>query len=226
MVISAYINRPDYKIIVGEIPPYRYLPHVSQHAIFSPPVKNVFGRMQTVRNAIQHLKQGGALLIFPRGGIEPDPAFMDDADGEFDKWSRSLGVFLKCVPQTRVMITMVSGVIAKTAMHHPITRFREARPDRQRLAFMYQIVRQMLQRKELFGLTPKVTFGEVISSMNHQQVLKEIEHSARRTFVQHVSGFQDRPSYSGSADLSWAGASPILDNERKYRQPDEQAGGD
>ena len=80
---------------------------------------------------------------------------------------------------------------------------------------MYQIVRQMLKRKELFGLTPKVTFGEVLSSMNHQQVLKEIEHSARRTFVQHVSGFQDRPSYSGSADLTWAAASALIDSDSK-----------
>ena len=67
LVISACVNRPDYKIIIGEIPPYRCLPHVSQHAIFSPNVKNTFGRMQTARNAIQHLKDGGALLIFPRG---------------------------------------------------------------------------------------------------------------------------------------------------------------
>jgi hypothetical protein len=28
LAISAYINRPDYKIIIGEIPPYHYLPHL------------------------------------------------------------------------------------------------------------------------------------------------------------------------------------------------------
>lgn len=189
LAISAYINRPDYKIIIGEIPPYRYLPHLSRHAIFSPPVKNTFGRMQTVRNAIQHLKDGGALLIFPRGGIEPDPAFMPDPDVEFDKWSHSLDIFLQRVPQTRVLVTIVSGVIAPASMQHPITWFRKERPDRQRLAFIYQMIRQILSGKELFGLTPHVTFGEVLSSTNYQNILLEIEQSARRTLSLHTESF-------------------------------------
>lgn len=190
MVISAYVNRPDYKIIIGEIPPYRYLPHVSQHAIFSPPVINTFGRMQTVRNAIQHLKNDGALLIFPRGGIEPDPAFMPDPDAEFDRWSRSLEIFLQRVPRTRVLVTMVSGVIARASMRHPITWFRRTRPDRQRLAFIHQIIRQILSGRELFGLSPRVTFGKVLSGANRENILSEIGQSARQTLVQHMASFE------------------------------------
>lgn len=190
IVISAYINRPGYKIIIGEIPPYQYLPHLSQHAIFSPPAKNTFGRMTTVRSAIQHLKDGGALLIFPRGGIEPDPAFMPNPDAEFDRWSRSLEIFLQRVPPTRVLVTIVSGVIAPASMRHPITWLRRARPDRQRLAFIYQMIRQILSGKELFGLTPRVTFGEVLSSADHQNVLSEIEQSARRTLNKHLAYFK------------------------------------
>jgi hypothetical protein len=187
VVISAFVNRPDFKIMIGEIPPYRYLPHISRHAIFSPPVKNTYGRMQTIRNAIQHLKDGGALLIFPRGGIEPDPAFMPDPDGEFHRWSRSLEIFLRRVPETRVLVTIVSGVIAPDAMRHPITWFRTQRPDRQRLAFMYQIIRQMLSGRELFCLTPRVTFGEILSSADSDCILPEIEGSARRTLMRHQS---------------------------------------
>jgi hypothetical protein len=187
LVISAYINRPDYKIIIGEIPPYRFLPHLVQHAIFSPPVKNIYGRTQTVRRAIQHLKDGGSLLMFPRGGIEPDPAFMPNPDIEFQKWSRSLEIILKSVPKTQVLVTAVSGVISPKMMKHPITWFRKSRPDKQRLAFIYQMIRQVLSGKELFGLTPRVTFGEVLSSLNHQNILTEIEQSARRTMVKHLS---------------------------------------
>ncbi len=189
LAISAYINRPDYKIIIGEIPPYHYLPHVSQHAIFSPNVKNTFGRMGTVRNAIQHLKEGGALLIFPRGGIEPDPAFMPNPDAEFNKWSRSLKIFLLRVPRTRVLVTTVSGVIYPPMMKHPITWLRNSRADKQRLAFIFQMIRQVLSGKELFGLKPKITFGEVLSNLNHQLILSEIENSARRTLTKHMSDF-------------------------------------
>jgi hypothetical protein len=54
IVISAYVNRPDYKIIVGDIPFFKYLPHVSQHAIYAPNENNVMGRMRVVRESIRH----------------------------------------------------------------------------------------------------------------------------------------------------------------------------
>jgi hypothetical protein len=163
VLISAHVTRPDYKVIIGEIPFFKNLPNLSKNAIFAPAANNVYGRMQVVRDVIQHLKRDGAILIFARGGIEPDPAFMPDPQADFNKWSRSLEIFLKKVPQTQVLVTMVSGVIAKSAMSHPITWFRQARPDRQRLAFMLQMLRQILTGKEIFGLTPRVTFGDVIS---------------------------------------------------------------
>ena len=162
VVISAHVTRPDYKVIIGEIPFFKNLPNIRRNAIFAPAPHDISGRMQVVREVIHHLKEGGAILIFARGGIEADPAFMPDPDAEFHKWSRSLEIFVRTVPQTQVLVTMVSGVIAKAAMSHPITWFRGARPDRQRLAFMYQMIRQILSGGELYGLTPRVTFGELI----------------------------------------------------------------
>jgi hypothetical protein len=191
MVITACVPRNDFKIIIGEIPPYQFLPHVSSCAIFSPPVKNTFGRMQTVRNAIHHLRNGGALLIFPRGGIEPDPAFMSNPDAEFNHWSRSLEIFIRNVPETRVLVTAVGGVISERLFNHPFTWFRKSRPDRQRLAFMYQIIRQALSGRELFGLRPRVTFGELLSD---EVTLAEIENAARRTLGKHYNLQDAKPA--------------------------------
>ncbi len=87
---------------------------------------------------------------------------MPNPDGEFDHWSRSLEIFLEHVPQTRILVTIVSGVIQQNIMQSPLTWLRKNRPDRQRLAFIYQFLRQTLSGKELFGLTPRVTFGEVV----------------------------------------------------------------
>ncbi|MGZ9220824.1 MAG: 1-acyl-sn-glycerol-3-phosphate acyltransferase [Anaerolineales bacterium] len=190
VVISAHVTRPDYKVIIGEIPFFKNLPNVGRNAIFAPAQNDISGRMQVVREIIQHLKKGGAILIFARGGIEADPAFMPEADAEFNKWSRSLEIFLKKVPQTQVLVTMVSGVIAKSAMSHPITRLRKIRPDRQRLAFMYQMIRQILCGRELFGLTPRVTFGELISINNttdHEHMLQTINESAHRVLKTHMT---------------------------------------
>jgi Acyltransferase len=188
VVISAYVPRRDYKVIIGEIPFFKNLPSINKNAIFAP--ADTMGRMQAVREVIRHLKNDGAILIFPRGEIEPDPAWMPQPDVEFDHWSRSLEIFLKHVPHTQVLVTMVSGVISKAAMHHPITWIRRARPDRQRLAFMYQMIRQMLAGREVFGLTPRVTFGDLISAANttdREHMLQTITRSAHHALKTHVA---------------------------------------
>jgi hypothetical protein len=187
IVISAHINRPDYKVIIGDIPFFQHLPHVNANAIFAPDRNNPLGRMQVMRESMRHLRHGGALLIFPRGGIEADPAFMPHPDGEFTHWSRSLEIFLQHVPGLQILITIVSGVILPQAMRHPITWFRKARPDRQRLAFLQQLARQMLAGREIFGLRPRVTYGEVISGAGHGSTLEEIERAARRTLDRHMA---------------------------------------
>lgn len=187
IVISAHVSRPDYKAIVGDIPFFEHLPHVSEHAIYAPDPEDVMGRMQAVRGSIRHLKSGGALLIFPRGGIEADPGFMPNPDGEFHLWSRSLEIFLNHVPGLQILVTIASGVISPKAFRHPITWFRHRRPDKQRLAFLYQLARQMLAGREIFGLTPRVTFGEIVGDKNHAHTLAEIEHAARRTLQTHMA---------------------------------------
>jgi hypothetical protein len=185
LVISAHVTRPDYKAIIGDIPFFERLPHISEHAIFAPAPTDMAGRMRAALESLRHLKAGGALLIFARGGIEADPEWMPNPDGEFDQWSRSLEIFLRHVPQTRVLVTIVSGVISRAMMRHPITRVRKARPDRQRLAFLMQFAQQILGGREKFGLWPRVTFGEVIAGA-HQHVLDQVHEAARRVLKQHM----------------------------------------
>jgi hypothetical protein len=143
--------------------------------------------MQVVRESIRHLRRGGCLLIFPHGGIEPDPDFMPNPDADFCHWSRSLEIFLKQVPGLQILIAITSGVIAPEMFRHPLTRFRKARPDRQRIAFLMQLARQILSGRETFGLTPRITFGETISGENHMHLLDEIEKTARRTLQYHMT---------------------------------------
>ena len=192
VVISAHIPRRDYKVIIGEIPFFKHIPSVNKNAIFAPDPTDVMGRMQVIREVIRHLKNNGAILIFPRGSIEADPAWMPHPEAEFDHWSRSLEIFLKHVPQTQVLVSIVSGVISKRAMNHPITWFRRARPDRQRLAFMYQFVRQMIAGKEVFGLMPRVTFGDLISAdakhaTDRDHMLQAITRSAYNVLKVHMA---------------------------------------
>ena len=187
LVISAHVDRQDYKLIIGDIPFFEHLPYLSQRAIYTPAENNVIGRMQVIRESIRHLRQGGALLIFPLGGIEADPEFMSQPDGEFHQWSRSLEVFMQRVPDLQILVTVASGVISPAAMRHPITWFRKARPDKQRLAFIYQLARQILSGRQIFDLRPRVTFGEILCGTNPDHVLAEVECAARRTLERHMA---------------------------------------
>jgi hypothetical protein len=49
---------------------------------------------------------------------------------------------------------------------------------------MYQILRQALSGKELFGLRPRITFGELLAG---ETTLPEIEDAARRTLEKHLN---------------------------------------
>jgi hypothetical protein len=55
---------------------------------------------------------------------------------------------------------------------------------------MYQLIRQMIAGKELFGLTPRVTFGDLISAENttdHAHMLETITQSAYHILKTHMA---------------------------------------
>lgn len=162
LLIAASLKRNDLKIISSIIPFFQHLPSVKQRLIFSPPRGQVAARMETVRQAIHHLTRGGALLIYPSGHIDPDPSFMPGAEEEIGSWSRSLEYFLRKIPQARLLISIVSGVLAPGCVHHPLTHLRRNRVDRQRIGEMLQVIRQMIFDVH-FPLCPQVTFGEPIA---------------------------------------------------------------
>lgn len=186
-LITAYVNRPDYKAIIGDIPFLENMPHIREHAIFAPEGNDMMGRMRVIRESIRHLKNGGALLIFPLGSIEADPEFMPNPDAEFHHWSRSLEIFMQRVPDLQILVTIASGVISPAAFRHPITWLRKERPDKQRLAFIYQLARQILSGRQIFDLRPRVTFGEILTGNSDEHVLAEVEQAACRTLEKHMA---------------------------------------
>ncbi len=161
LTIGASAQRKDLKIIASDVQFLQNLSHIGAHLIFLPR-QGLQGRMLAVRHALRHLMEGGALLLFARGKIDPDPSFMAlaEAEQELHKWSRSLEIFLRSVPQTKVVTSIVSNVVDPAYMRHPLTWLRRARPDRQRLAMMIQIIQQMLGKR--VQIIPRVSFGDAI----------------------------------------------------------------
>ncbi len=187
LTLIASAGREDLKVIASGVPFLRNLAHVREHLILLPR-QGLQARMLVVREAIRHLKEGGALLLFARGGIDPDPAFMADGDDELMHWSRSLEVFLDRVPRTRIVTSIVSNVIEPAYMRHPLTWLKRARPDRQRLAMMVQLMQQMVGKR--LEIVPRVSFGSVIDPCALREpgnVLPVVTESAQRLMKSHLA---------------------------------------
>ncbi len=161
LVIASCLPRDDLKIVVTDRPFFRGMHAASPHLIYTP--RDTEGRMGVVREAVRHLREGGALLIFARGNVEPDPAVVPGAEEALEGWSPSVPLFLRRVPGANLVVTIVSGVVAPSVLHHPLARLREGWQARQLLAEVIQVSQQMLLRRR-FGLIPTVRFAAPLTS--------------------------------------------------------------
>ena len=92
-----------------------------------------------VRSVTRHLRNGGSVLTFPAGKIEPDPAVLPGASAALDEWTDSIGLFARLVPEAQVVPVLVSGVFSPRALASPLARRRRRQEDRERFAAMLQV---------------------------------------------------------------------------------------
>jgi len=190
LVIAANLPRDDLKIISSDIPFLKKLPVTRNHMIFSAP--DAYIRMGVVRKAIRHLKEGGALLVFAHGSLDPDPAFMPGAEEELTHWTSSLGFFLRKVPQAKLAITLVSGVLAYKYVNHPATLFRKGRVNKQRLSEYFQVMNQLLVPGKLMvspnlSFAPTLTLDDLGNCKDLKEISREIIKRAQEHFDSHSS---------------------------------------
>ncbi|AUX35053.1 uncharacterized protein SOCE836_072410 [Sorangium cellulosum] len=100
LALMAAIGRGDLMIVAAERRFLRALPHVSERLLFVPidgggGGRELAARTAGVRRALRHLRGGGALLHFPAGRIEADPAFAGDGDAPLGAWHPSAGALLR-----------------------------------------------------------------------------------------------------------------------------------
>jgi hypothetical protein len=165
VAIAAHLPRPDLKAIASDVPFLRGLAHARAHLIYASPagVPDAYGHMLAARMAIRHLQAGGALLTFPTGRIDPDPALLPGAAKALEDWSHSLELFLRQAPETSVVVTIASGVLAAGPLRNPLTRLAGEPWKRQRIAEYVQVIQQLAFRRK-FDLWPRLTFGAPVSA--------------------------------------------------------------
>jgi hypothetical protein len=161
IVIAANIPRPDLKIVASGMPFIRGLRNAADYLIYT--TIDTHERMMVVRTAIRHLKEGGALLIFPTGRIDPDPALSPEASKDLGKWSPSIEVILRHAPQTRVILTIVSGVLSARWRWNPFVRLMGDDHKQRSVAEFLQVIQQMIYPNSL-SVSPRITFSNPLST--------------------------------------------------------------
>jgi hypothetical protein len=156
LILVANLLRDDLKIISSDIAVFHHLPSVAPHFITI--TDDPYRRMVSFRTALRHLGDGKALLIFPRGEVEIDPILSADAIRGIDRWSFSLDLILRKVPQTRTVVAIVSGVFSPRWFNHPILHLWKKPEQRQKIAEIIQVAEQLIFSKSL-QLSPRVSFS-------------------------------------------------------------------
>jgi len=164
VILAACIQRDDLKILASDIPIVQMLPNIAKHII--PVPYNIPARLQTVRSAIQHLKNNGVILLFPRGNVEPDPAVSPGAELCLSGWSPSIELFLRRVPQTISIVAIASGVLSVKWFKNPLSRLWKRYEQRQKVAEIFQIASQLLTgvkptAKPMVSFSPPLTITEL-----------------------------------------------------------------
>jgi hypothetical protein len=188
--VVTQLPRSDIKIVSSKIPLLQALPNLNALIIFTG--LETPGRMAALRSIIRHLQEGGAVLIFPSGVVDPDPDVLPGAAQSLGDWSPSLEIALRRVPETRIVPTIVSGVLSPRGLRSPILRLQQEEWRQRKLAEFLQVIQQALFKRD-YGLTPRVTFGqpqsaaELISRYEGQDVMSAIVAQARQVLKQHMA---------------------------------------
>lgn len=152
--LMAAIDRRDLLIVANDRRFLRALPRLSEHLLFVGP--EPIGHVHTLRRALSHLSNGGALLHFPAGAIEPDPGFEAHPTTLLKPWQPGVATLVRVCAQSqgRILVAGVRGVHSPRAKRLLLNRLAEQRGITT-LAPLLQIVLR------LHDVRPVVTIAEV-----------------------------------------------------------------
>jgi len=162
--LLATMRRNDAWIVTANYPFLRALRRASERFLF------VDDSCTALRHIVRRLRSGDAVLLFPAGGLEPDPATSPAAAHDsLGTWSRSIQLIARLAPHTFVVPAVVSGAVSRSAFENPLARGRRPVKEQQRLASLMQLA---LTRYQHGCVT--VRFGAAIAARidaSHDAVL-------------------------------------------------------
>jgi hypothetical protein len=189
MAIVSQIPRPDATFIVSDIPLVKFMPNARKYAYFA--TSDASSRTHAVREGIHCLENGGCLVIFATGTIDPDPEVWGEeaADQEIEGWSSSLELFMKKVPGTKLVVTIASGVLDPGWAKSRSIRIAKPGLERRRLAEFGQVISQLL-RPGHKKYNPHISFAPPVSlddlGRGRGEAMVKIKSKAKALLAEHM----------------------------------------
>jgi hypothetical protein len=176
--------RDDLRILASGVPFTMGFPAVSEHLIFVTPDPRQ--RMAAIRAAVDHLQAGGAVLTFATGLVDPDPACMPGSEETLLTWSKSLEIFLRKAPQTRVVPCIVSGILSRRSLKTPLLALARQDWEKRKLAEILKIIQLMVFRRPS-GDIPSISFGRPIccAGVDQAELMPAIITQAGSLLAEH-----------------------------------------
>ncbi len=204
VILSSTVGREDLKIVSNSIPFLMRLPHIAEHLIFVS--EQTAKRAAGAYAAIRQLRKGGAVLMFGGGRLEPDPDVYPNAGEFIEKWSNSIALFLQSVPQARLIISIISGVLSRRWVNHPVTWLKRYEFQKRRLAIFGQVLQQLFS-PGAFYLTPRISFSapltlDMLKNGNgSDSLLPAIIERGKEQLVEHMKWERNELGISSEAQL-------------------------
>ena len=189
VAILASVPRNDINVVISDVPFTRAFEAAGRFFVFAPP--GPVGRAATLRTAIERLRAGEALLIFPHGDVEPDPELGPGGSEAIGDWSRSLEIMLRKAPGTRLVVAIASGALAPRFAQSPLVRIRRSAPRRQKLAEVLQFIRQVT-RPGSVRLDIRLSFADPAEGADliAKGTMPAVAAIARRLLADHMEALK------------------------------------
>lgn len=171
MAVFATLPRTDVKVIARPRNLLDALPNIRQHLVFVPDE----GGPAVLRTALRYLAEGGLLVTFPRGGIEPDPMVHPQAAAEsLANWSASINLLTKYIPHLTVIPAAVGGVVSQRARSTWLAQRYRTEADRDWVAATLQFMLPAYR-----DVQPVVVYG---SAVGEGDTLRQVQAATRALY--------------------------------------------
>lgn len=138
LALAVALRRNDLRVVAREHPLWEAATNLRERLILLPEK----GRAPTnaIRRMVGHLNEGGALLIYPSGRIDPDPAVFGAEDSNPANWSHLPRALARRVEGTRIVPVVVYDVFSQLAYRHPLVWLHRDAERRRWLAATLQLL--------------------------------------------------------------------------------------